>query len=73
MIRNEWITLTNSFKGNNKFCVERERLKLLIQSPLIENPSLGTFSISILFFAPTNKILEFRFISFIALAIAKAG
>ena len=25
MIRNEWITLTNSFKGNNKFCVERER------------------------------------------------
>ena len=62
-----------TLKGKSKFLLSKFLCKPLIQSPTILNPELGTFSISILSSAPTNRNLtSFSFLS-IAFAIAIAG
>ena len=73
IIINECIRLNMILNGNNMF---ENKLNFLwnpeIQSPIILYPFWGTFFISILFFAPTNKILQFDifFDSWFAILIA---
>ena len=72
-MNNDCNKLINNFIGSKIFLNLLNLSNPEIHSPTIENPAFGTFSISILPFAPTNKNFIFGKLVFSPLAMDKAG
>ena len=69
----DWKKLTSNLNGTIKFLNMFFRLKPEIHKPKMSKPYCGTIFISILSFAPTNRISEFLSLESNSLAIEIAG